>query len=85
MGNLLTNAFEEVEKNKDRPPIVRLFVFDNGEEIIIEVEDSGNGLAQEKLELLFFRKYFDKRCKIQRLWFTKSYFKYARIERQTGA
>lgn len=58
MGNLLTNAFEEVEKNKDRPPIVRLFVFDNGEEIIIEVEDSGNGLAQEKLELLFFQKIF---------------------------
>ncbi|MEG0261156.1 MAG: sensor histidine kinase [Lysinibacillus sp.] len=53
IGNLLTNAFEEVEKNKDRPAIVRLFLFDNGEEILIEVEDSGNGLALEKLEVLF--------------------------------
>lgn len=53
MGNLLTNAFEEVEKNKERQPIIRLFIFDNGEEIIFEVEDSGQGLAQEKLDVLF--------------------------------
>ncbi|WP_107947165.1 sensor histidine kinase [Lysinibacillus parviboronicapiens] len=65
MGNLLTNAFEEVEKNKDRPPIVRLFVFDNGEEIIIEVEDSGNGLAQEKLELLFSENISTKDAKFR--------------------
>ena len=53
MGNLLTNAFEEVEKNKERQPIIRLFIFDNGEEIIFEVEDSGQGFAQEKLDVLF--------------------------------
>ncbi|MEB2298289.1 sensor histidine kinase [Lysinibacillus xylanilyticus] len=65
MGNLLTNAFEEVEKNKDRPPIVRLFVFDNGEEIVIEVEDSGNGIAQEKLEILFSENISTKDTKFR--------------------
>nr|WP_240518177.1 MULTISPECIES: sensor histidine kinase [unclassified Lysinibacillus] len=65
MGNLLTNAFEEVEKNKDRPPIVRLFVFDNGEEIVIEVEDSGNGIAQEKLEILFLENISTKDTKFR--------------------
>ncbi|MFJ7735802.1 ATP-binding protein [Lysinibacillus sp. NPDC097287] len=65
MGNLLTNAFEEVEKNKDRPPIVRLFIYDNGEEILIEVEDSGNGLAQEKLEVLFSENISTKDTKFR--------------------
>ncbi|WP_245622849.1 ATP-binding protein [Lysinibacillus contaminans] len=65
MGNLLTNAFEEVEKNKDRPPIVRLFIFDNGEEILIEVEDTGNGLAQEKLEVLFSENISTKDSKFR--------------------
>jgi two-component system CitB family sensor kinase len=65
MGNLLTNAFEEVEKNNSRPPIVRLFVFDNGEEIVIEVEDSGNGIAQEKLEILFSENISTKDTKFR--------------------
>ncbi|UZN00300.1 GHKL domain-containing protein [Lysinibacillus sp. MHQ-1] len=59
MGNLLTNAFEEVERNKEQQPIVRLFIFDNGEEIIFEVEDSGNGIAQEKTRCIIFRKYLN--------------------------
>lgn len=65
IGNLLTNAFEEVEKNKEQQRIVRLFILDNGEEIIFEVEDSGNGLAQEKLDVLFSENISTKDTKLR--------------------
>ncbi len=38
---------------------------DNGEEIIFEVEDSGNGLAQEKLDVLFSENISTKDTKLR--------------------
>lgn len=49
IGNLVTNGFEAVEALREDERIVRVFIFDNGEEILIEVEDSGNGIKEEVL------------------------------------
>jgi len=53
IGNLLTNAFEATESYPEDQRMVRIFILDNGKEILIEVEDSGHGIADELMELLF--------------------------------
>lgn len=53
LGNLVTNAFEAVEHLPESDRIVRLLVADNGNEILIEVEDSGSGLDPAILPILF--------------------------------
>jgi two-component system CitB family sensor kinase len=60
IGNLITNAFESVEKNDDRQRKVRLFVTDIGDELIIEVEDSGEGIKDELADRLFTRGFSTK-------------------------
>ena len=52
IGNLLDNAFEAVrEAGEDGE--VRLFLTDLGRDLIIEVEDSGQGIAPEVADRLF--------------------------------
>lgn len=58
LGNLITNAFEAVEKTEEK--IVRLFVTDLGDDILFEVEDSGYGVPDELLPLIFKRGYSTK-------------------------
>lgn len=53
IGNLVTNAFEEVEHLPESKRMVRLFINDNGQEILIEVEDSGRGLNPSIQEHIF--------------------------------
>lgn len=53
LGNLVTNAFEAVEHLPEQDRIVRLLVADNGNEILMEVEDSGTGLNPSILPMLF--------------------------------
>lgn len=53
IGNLVTNAFEEVEHLPESQRMVRLFINDNGQEILIEVEDSGRGLDPRIQEHIF--------------------------------
>jgi two-component system CitB family sensor kinase len=53
IGNLVTNAFEAVEHLAESDRVVRLFVLDNGQEILIEVEDSGSGLSAELHQHIF--------------------------------
>lgn len=60
IGNLMTNAFEAIESLPEEKRIVRLFILDNGEEILFEVEDSGNGIADEVLSYLFQKKVSTK-------------------------
>ena len=40
--------------------IVRILIVDNGEEIIIEVEDSGAGISEEVLDVLLQAKVSTK-------------------------
>ena len=60
IGNLVTNAFEAVESYPEEQRMVRIFILDNGEEILIEVEDSGHGIADEVLDVLFQEKVSTK-------------------------
>jgi two-component system CitB family sensor kinase len=53
IGNLVTNAFEAVEHLAESDRIVRLFIFDNGQEVLLEVEDSGEGLNANLQEHIF--------------------------------
>jgi two-component system CitB family sensor kinase/two-component system sensor histidine kinase DcuS len=52
LGNLLDNAFEAVCA-RDEQRLVRLYLTDLGPDLIIEVEDSGGGVAAEVAETLF--------------------------------
>ncbi|WP_019413242.1 sensor histidine kinase [Paenisporosarcina sp. TG20] len=53
IGNLVTNAFEAVEHLKESDRIVRLLITDIGLEILLEIEDSGEGLSSHILEHIF--------------------------------
>lgn len=60
IGNLVTNAFEAIEMLPEEKRMVRLFILDNGEEILFEVEDSGHGIPEEVLDSLFQKKVSTK-------------------------
>lgn len=53
IGNLVTNGFEAVENFPEEERMVRVLIFDNGEEIIIEIEDSGKGISEEILAIVW--------------------------------
>ncbi len=53
IGNLITNAFEALEFYPEDEKTVRIFILDNGHEILLEVEDSGPGIADEVINELF--------------------------------
>ncbi|KEK23339.1 ATP-binding protein [Bacillus gaemokensis] len=60
LGNLITNAFEAVEHNLENHREVRLFVTDIGEEIIIEIEDTGLGVEDTVITYIFNRGFSTK-------------------------
>ncbi|NYF23353.1 sensor histidine kinase [Sporosarcina sp. JAI121] len=60
IGNLVTNAFEATDSYPEEKRMVRIFILDNGEEILIEVEDSGSGISNEVLDVLFQEKVSTK-------------------------
>ncbi len=60
LGNLITNAFEAIEKNEENDKTVRMFVTDIGEEIVIEVEDSGQGIHDEIITSIFYKGFSTK-------------------------
>ena len=61
IGNLVTNAFEAIESKPEAERNVRIYIFDNGEEIIIEVEDSGDGMPDGLLDIVLTEKVSTKR------------------------
>ncbi|MGK7376594.1 ATP-binding protein [Planococcus sp. 1R117A] len=60
LGNLVTNAFEAVGNLPESERIVRLLLSDNGSEILIEVEDSGEGVDAKILSTLFKKRISTK-------------------------
>lgn len=53
LGNLVNNAFEAVENLPEEEKKVRILILDNGDEILMEVEDSGPGINPNVLPYLF--------------------------------
>lgn len=59
IGNLVENAFDALKAfNGER--IVSLSILDFGKELVIEVEDSGPGIAQSEIEKIFQRGFSSK-------------------------
>lgn len=65
LGNLVTNAFEAVEHLPEQHRLVRLYIFDHGNELIFEVEDSGKGITPEDMDTIFTKKQSTKDKKLR--------------------
>ena len=52
LGNLLENAIEAAQENASRQGMLQLSMTDFGNDLIIEVEDSGSGIDDESVDLL---------------------------------
>ncbi|WP_203247530.1 ATP-binding protein [Sporosarcina beigongshangi] len=61
IGNLVTNAFEAVDSYPKDKRTVRILIIDNGEEILMEIEDSGQGIASHMLEAFFKERVSTKK------------------------
>ncbi|WP_439644836.1 sensor histidine kinase [Caldalkalibacillus mannanilyticus] len=60
IGNLLDNAMEAVLDPSATDKKVKIFFTDLGEDLIIEVEDTGTGIAEEERERIFRIGYSTK-------------------------
>lgn len=60
LGNLITNAFEAVEKKDANEKKVRMFITDIGDDLLIEVEDSGAGIDDQLISSIFKRGFSTK-------------------------
>ncbi len=60
LGNLLDNALEAAFAYRERMPVVRLFMTDYGHDLILEIEDSGPGIAPDIQEKIFTKGYSTK-------------------------
>lgn len=60
LGNLLENAFEAVLDSGKEERKVKLFMTDLGEDLIFEVEDSGNGIPDDQVGRIFSKGYTTK-------------------------
>ncbi|PWI32679.1 hypothetical protein DI392_14820 [Vibrio albus] len=59
VGNLLNNAFESIVASEPEDRLVRLYIH-QGNDLIIEVEDSGSGINESDIGKIFHRKYTNK-------------------------
>lgn len=60
IGNLINNAFDAVRENGKNEKTVSLFLTDLGKELIIEVEDNGNGIPRNTAKKIFQEGYTTK-------------------------
>ncbi|MFV2050359.1 sensor histidine kinase [Metabacillus litoralis] len=60
LGNLITNGFEELEKQKRKERYVRFFITDLGDDLIMEIEDSGTGVEPHMLSEIFKKGFSTK-------------------------
>ena len=68
---MITNAFEAIERNHEHDKKVRMFVTDIGEEILIEVEDSGQGVHDEIITSIFYKVFNESGGKTW-IWISES-------------
>ncbi len=61
LGNVVENALDEVREYKDRKREVSIFFSDLGDDVIFEIEDSGNGIKDEDYPHLFEQGFSTKK------------------------
>ncbi|WP_090743849.1 ATP-binding protein [Mesobacillus persicus] len=61
LGNVIENAFDEVRESKDRKKEVSIFFSDLGDDVIFEIEDSGNGIRDQDYPHLFEQGFSTKK------------------------
>lgn len=60
VGNMLENALEAVKSNQEGERQISLFFTDIGDDIVVEVDDSGHGISEEAAAHIFEQGYSTK-------------------------
>ncbi|MEK4299828.1 sensor histidine kinase [Oceanobacillus sp. FSL W8-0428] len=60
IGNMLENALESVKDNQEGEQQISLFFTDIGDDIVVEVDDSGQGVSEEAAVHIFEQGYSTK-------------------------
>ncbi|WP_339182685.1 sensor histidine kinase [Oceanobacillus sp. FSL W7-1293] len=60
IGNMLENALESVKGNQESERQISLFFTDIGDDIVVEVDDSGQGISEEAAAHIFEQGYSTK-------------------------
>lgn len=60
LGNVMTNAFEAMEKHNNQDKKVRLFITDIGNDLLIEIEDAGPGIEVHQMSNIFRKGFSTK-------------------------
>jgi two-component system CitB family sensor kinase len=60
LGNLMTNAFEAMEKLPNNDRKIRLFITDLGDDLLFEVEDTGPGINDHLISHIFQKGFSTK-------------------------
>src|SRR5699024_164287 len=59
-ANLHENAIEAVKKSPDAKREISIFFTDIGEEVVVEVDDSGPGVKEENIKYIFEQGFSTK-------------------------
>lgn len=60
IGNFIDNAFESIIRSPRAEKIVAIFANNLADELIVEVSDSGMGISEDQIDLIFERGYSSK-------------------------
>ncbi|UJL47191.1 sensor histidine kinase [Virgibacillus sp. NKC19-16] len=60
LGNLLENAIESVKNNQEGDRRISLFFTDIGDDIVVEVDDSGSGISEANMPHIFEQGFSTK-------------------------
>ncbi|WP_066057767.1 ATP-binding protein [Robertmurraya korlensis] len=61
LGNVIENALDEVKEYKDGKREVSIFFSDNGDDVIFEIDDSGNGIKKQDYLHIFEQGFSTKK------------------------
>ncbi|WP_335338739.1 sensor histidine kinase [Lentibacillus amyloliquefaciens] len=60
LGNMLENAIESVKHNQEEEKQITIFFTDLGDDVVMEVDDSGPGITEEDATYIFEQGYSTK-------------------------